>query len=270
MRVRPRVRRNRVRRDPFTTDKRTPIEILSRLAGRTNFITPRQGGGSRYPITDLDIAAAIATARDKLGSSMAMAIACQRPQEWDHVHERGRPRLVAELRTQREMPGVVDGPFVFRARIALYDAFHLLLYPTRRQPVRHASKVWGIGERVYGFLLHRAEAMLDAAANTAASDATKFLFREIIEHAGIDEPALIHITKSGELQVWLASDLKRAINTSDSDVDEAPPDLVDLLLSEPMTLRRMPGILTLRDRSDAALIQPRSKEREPSSETLDI
>jgi hypothetical protein len=255
VRARPRVRRNRMKRDPYTTEKRSPIEILSRLAGRTNFITPRQGGMSRTPITDLDIAAAIASAHDKLGSSMAMAIACQRPQEWDHVHERGLPRFNGELRAQREMPGIIDGAFKFRARIALYDGFRDLVAPAKRTPLRAAARAWHMGERVYAFLHRRATAMLEAAANTAAADATRFLFAEYVERAEIKESVLVRVGDDGDIQI--ITERRARLENQRGATDEAD-DLIDLLLSEESTRRRLPGVLTLNGCADIALVTPRA------------
>jgi len=214
MRAKPRIRRNRVKRDPFTTEKRTPMEILSRLAGRTNFITPKQGGSSSFPVTDLDVAAAIASAKDKLGSTMAMAIACQRPQEWPKVEERGLPRLMSDLRAQRQRPGIVAGPYKFRARIALYESFQELLYPTRREPLSVAAKRVGIRATTYWFLLKRALALLNNAADNAASEATKFLFRQIatdyVAERGLPQGAtvFIEIDDDGEFHVHVPDDAK--------------------------------------------------------------
>lgn len=223
------------------------MEILSRLAGRTTFVTPKGGGRGGVPITDLDVAAAIASAKDKMGSSMAMAIACQRPQEWPRVHDLAHPRLMSLLAAQRQMPGIVDGPHRFRARIALWDGFNELLYPLRRHPLPIAAKSARMRAKAYGFLLHHALCLLDNAANEAAGQATQFLFRRVAEIVGIDPSTSVHIgvTEDGDLQIDVAEteiDERQGATVAPSDPSD---ELIDLLFTEPRSRPRRAGVLTL-------------------------
>lgn len=128
-------RRRRV--DPFTQDKREPMEILARLAGRTNFILPpgqsRQRRGVRTTkssvsrllelarvcgmplpsrvgskhqsvsgpnpriLSDIDIAQALGFARDKLGSNIAYSVACRSEAYRSRVLDGMRRRVLREL-----------------------------------------------------------------------------------------------------------------------------------------------------------------------------
>lgn len=182
--------------DPYNEvdrERPAPIEILSRMAGRTNFLTPRTTASATNatPVTPLDIAHAIATASagckaphrervpNPLGASMAMAMACQWTHEWPKVEHLAMPRLCAELKGQRQMPNVIDGGLRFRARIALTDAFAELVHPTRLSWARRA-KAWRMPTEIYAFVARKAESMLEESANTAAADAVHFLFARAI------------------------------------------------------------------------------------------
>jgi len=174
--------------DPHTKDRREPLEILAMLAGRTNF--PRIRGEAlraQQPITPLDVAHALAQASDTLGSSMGVAIACEREQEWGRVHELSYVPLLGELQQQRAFPDIVQSAKRFRVRIVLYDAFRDLIWPARREPIRVAAKEAGIDKNAYGFLHHHVTSFLHARANTAARDACEYLF-SMIERARRPDP----------------------------------------------------------------------------------
>lgn len=229
----------RRRLDPHNTDKPEPIEILARMAGRTTFRLPRKvaGATAAVPVTPLDIAHAIATAQDKLGSRMAMAMACQRPWEYEKVEQLAHPRLLRRLRAQREHPGVVDGPKLYRARIALFDAFHNLVQPSRRLPLSVAARRAHMQRRVYTWLEHEAGALLEEAANTAAKDAVRFLFAlAAIEHPIIGGVRAVSWS-NGQILVWgTACDAPPA--------DDYALDVADLF-AETLARPRAAGILGL-------------------------
>jgi len=176
--------RTRHRLDPHTDARPEPIEILARMAGRSTFRTPKQPGATTaVPVTPLDIAHAVATAQDKLGSAMAMAMACQRPYEWHKVERTGHARVLAHLQAQRDYPGIVDAPYTHRARIALYDAFHDLIVPEHRRNLGVAAKDARMPRAMYRHLLRETCGYLEHAANTAAADACRYLFANHIESA---------------------------------------------------------------------------------------
>lgn len=163
------------RLDPHTRDRRQPLEILARLAGRSTFVL-RAGAPGGTPITALDVAHALATADDPLGQAVGMAMACQRPLDWPLVHRLGYPRLLRDLQTQRERPGIVAGARRYRARLALYDGFRTLLAPHHDLQLESGAAECRCAPATYAWLVRRAAAMLEHAASSAAADACRFLF----------------------------------------------------------------------------------------------
>lgn len=239
------MRRGARRLDPHSTARPEPIEILARMAGRTSFCTPKTPGASAVPVTPLDIAHAIATVPDKLGAAMAMAMACQRPSEWPRVEELGRPRLLRHLRGQREYAGIVEGPLVYRARIGLFDAFHDLVAPARARSVRAAARAARMRLEQYRWLLNESAAFLEAAANTAAADAVRFLFAlALVEHPLAGRARAVSVSATGELLVWTSA---AADEVAEIDPDGGYVLDVAALCEEMLTARsRRPGLLTLR------------------------
>lgn len=202
------------RRDPYTRDRPEPIEVLAKLAGRSNYLVPTEGRSTAAPaMTSLDVAHAIASAPEKLGAAMGLAIACQRPNEWGRVHELGYPRLLHELTHQRAFPGVVAGPLRFRARIGLRDAFSYLIAPTQAPPVKRLAASAGIDEHAYRFIYRQATGFLQAAANTAAAQACVYLFAPDRDDAGQGRDGSGMMTciigfETGQRQRWRASGAK--------------------------------------------------------------
>lgn len=225
-----------------SSDRPEPIEILARMAGRTNFRTPKTPGAMAVPVTPLDIAHAIATVPDKLGAAMAMAMACQRSAEWPLVEELGLPQLLAHIRRQRVHPGIVDGANVFRARIALWDAFHDLVAPAQTRPLNLAARGARMRRQQYRWLLNEAAAFLEAAANTAAADAVRFLFAlAVLDYPLAGSVRAVSVASTGEILIWTSVAMGRA----DGDGAGVAVDL-EALCEEVLRARgRSPGILSL-------------------------
>jgi len=238
--------------DPHTKDRREPLEILAMLSGRTNFPRMRGPGATRaqQPITPLDVAHAVACGwitritermdedaierlriEAMLSTAVAMSITCQRENEWGTVHKLSYPKLLSELQQQRAFPGVVQGPKRFRVRIVLYDAFHDLIWPAKRQPIRIASKEAGMEKRAYGFLHHHITGFLHTRAHTAALDACIYLFSQITRAPQAEGPTPL-LAISGEQNPEKA--------TPPSDFDS----IIDVLLADVVRSPR-PGILHL-------------------------
>lgn len=234
----------RIRLDPHTTERRQPMEILAKLAGRSNFVirsdTPSSKG---EPITALDVAFALACSTERLGIAVGLAVAYQRAIEWPLVHELGYPRLLADLLEQRERPGIVDGHRVFRARIGLHDAFHQMVTPRRDQTLRDAAKMARCNFATYEFILHRSLALLEHAGNTAASDACRFLFAR--EDGA--EPVAIALDNEGNTLVWHRD--KPLDRTDDTSFSRATNenDLIELLMQDITAAqrKRITGVLVL-------------------------
>lgn len=194
--------RQRERRlDPHRSGRAEPIEVLSRLAGRTNFLTPRMGGSGARALRTEDIAHAIAAARDRfgeptdrLGAAVALAMACQRAHDWPRVQTLGHARLLAHLHDLRRCAELVAPPHQFRARIVMFDAFGDLVRPQRRRNLATAACDARMRRAHYSRLLHECIAWLEAAANTAAADAVRYLFSDTIAYAHErGEPATVEL-----------------------------------------------------------------------------
>lgn len=243
-------RRGRMPRklDPHKNDRPEPIEILARMAGRSNFITPKATAASTatVPVTPLDIAHAIATAADKFGAMMAMAIACQRPQDYEKAEALGLPRVLAQLRAQRALPGIVKGPRKFLGRIAFQDAFEYLLAPTHRPTWAAGARRWKLRREIYRFLVEQACGVLEAAAATAAKDAVDFLFKHELSrfaHRGVRSTVVV---SGGALKVIEGLAIEDFIAECKAAVG-VPPLAYDLaeLMAHLIARPRAPGVLTI-------------------------
>lgn len=175
----PTRKRRRARRlDPHSNSRPEPIEILARMAGRTNFLTPKSTASSTatVPVTPIDIAHAIATAPDKVGGYMALAMACQRPDQFHKLEKAAHLRVLTQLREQKKYPRIVAGARKFIAYYALVDAFEYLIAPQSQPTWAEGAKRRRLRRDVYKFIVQQAIGVLENAANTAAKDAVDFLF----------------------------------------------------------------------------------------------
>lgn len=230
--------------DPHTSEKPQPIEILARMAGRSTFRTPRQPGATiAVPVTPLDIAHAIATAEDKLGSAMAMAMACQRENEWGKVELLGHKRVLAHLRAQRQFAGSVDDPHTYRARIALYDAFGDLVTPDHRRNQTAAARRARMRKELYRFLLRETIAYLEHAANTAAADAVRYLFAlAVMEHRLTERVRAVSVATDGGILLWTSA----CAAEIETEADTLCAFDINLLCQDVLQRARRPGVLELK------------------------
>lgn len=243
-----------------TNDRPEPIEILARMAGRTNFLTPKKTSASNaVPVTALDIAHAISYAGkdvvdargrtiqrgEQLGATMALAMACQRPMDWPKVQELARDRLINLLKRQNTHRDIVDGANAYRARIVLYDAFGDLIAPALRRNLREAARSARMRREPYRHLLKHARALLEGAANTAAARAVRYLFAlAVVEHPLVGAVRAVSVGVSGEIVLWPrpAREVNAHMPSADAiDVGELCREIVAAQGRE-----RLPGVLSLR------------------------
>lgn len=240
---------------PWSNARREPTEILAMLAGRTNYLTPNEGrstDGSK--LTPLDVAHAIAGAKDKFGAAVALAVACQRNSEWPKVHALGYTPIVRELRRQRKFPGVIAGPLKHRARIVLWDAFHDLIKPKQRLSIKKAAKAARIAEEPYRFLHKHITGYLQDHANTAAGEACYFLFAPI-EYANGNH-ALVLTDDDGKVQVLHAINALELMIAIDERTAGEDREKIAVLLSEISQAcgkSRTVGVLRLRGVAHSAV-----------------
>lgn len=167
----------------YEAERKEAIEWIAMLSTRSNFLSPGVGKSTaQFPVTPADVAHAIASSNDKLGTAVAVSMACQRPAEWPVVHELGYPLLCSQLTQQLAMPGVIAGARRFRARIVLYDAFASIATGYRRAMDKCAAEA-GIQANAYRFIHKTATSLLQSAANAAAADAVRFLFSNLASSA---------------------------------------------------------------------------------------
>lgn len=166
----------RRRLEPYTDGRPEPLEILSRLAGNTTFRMPV--GGGIPSITTEDIAHALGKVKGDCSKLIAFAIATGNKRAWPEVHRMAYPRLIAELQGDRRTRSLVRGPDKFRARLALYDAFHDLVECTEPNCKRGALHT-GMTQRDYKTLYHAVAGFLKTNAVGAAHSACVRLFGKI-------------------------------------------------------------------------------------------
>ena len=241
--MRPTRRRRGPKLDPYTQERRGALEILAMLAGRTSYTIPTQGRSTKEPgVTAIDVAHAIGASPEKLGASVGLAVACQRESEWPTVHELAYEPLLWDMRHQKMFPRVVAGALKYRLRVVLYDAFHDLIRPQRQPPYRVAAVERMMAENAYRFLHQQISRYLDARAETAASDACRFLFAP----AATAEPSIVLADGEGNVTVIAeesAKDLIYAKPLHGLD-DEARMWLIREIL-KPESRTRTLGTLTL-------------------------
>jgi hypothetical protein len=190
-----RPQRRRETRDPWTNERREPLELLAMLAGGTAFKIPVEGRSTaQVRMTAADVAHAIAVSPNKLGAAMAMAMVTESPKLWPEVRTLGYGRIVDELERQRIRPGVIAGDHRHRARIGMRAAFDDLVNPKGRVPLAVLASQHGIDENAFAFIHKHCTAFLQSEAASAAADGWAYIFtaRGFSSHA----PMAPHIPRA--------------------------------------------------------------------------
>jgi hypothetical protein len=163
---------------PWGTDDRDPLELIARLAGGTTFTEPSVGRGTSHAyVTSETIAGALGYVKDPLAQRLAMAMACQTTQEWRHVQQLARPRVLAHLRGSYKTRHLVRGYKRFRAQLVLFDAFHDLALK-RAVSWRDAAANANMREEDYRLLYQHTAAYLESLARTGAARTAWNMFGE--------------------------------------------------------------------------------------------
>lgn len=169
--------RRPMRISPHKDGPRTPLEILSRLAGGTTFRTPdtgrsTAGGGSG---TD-DLAHALGFVRDPLDQRLALALACCTDAEWVEVQRLAYPELRRQLLASHNTRAAVTGTKRYRIRLVLHDVFHdLALARTVRDPRQSAGRI-NMPVRDYRSLYKSIAGFVETRAQAGAQKACVALF----------------------------------------------------------------------------------------------
>jgi hypothetical protein len=107
---------------PHANTPRTPLERLSRLAGRTSFVTPGTRGGRPAVGTTEDLAQAIGWVRDPLAQTLAMAVASGSLAERERIEGLAHPLVLSMLEARAWTHRMVAGARRHRARLVLRAA----------------------------------------------------------------------------------------------------------------------------------------------------
>jgi hypothetical protein len=161
-------------RTPWADSPRTPLEKLAALAGGTAFKVPVEGRSTAGGLSVADVALALGTANDRLGEAMALAMACDRPQQWRTIEHYGVQELGQHLRQSPVLKRMVTGVRAYRIRHVLNAAFLDLIGqpPKAWRDAAHQLKM----RRIDYMLLHTAASgWLDTRARAAAAAAVRYL-----------------------------------------------------------------------------------------------
>jgi hypothetical protein len=165
------------RKDTKGEEPRTPLEILSRMAGGSTFREPSVGRSTRgYATTTLDIAAALGYVRDPLEQRLALALACQTDAEWPAVRQLATPPMMRQLLGSHATKSLVRGKLRYRASVVLHEAFHDLALVRHPQPVPEAAKQLDVSPRDYRALYRVVAGFIETTAQSGARSAVEALF----------------------------------------------------------------------------------------------
>jgi hypothetical protein len=156
---------------------RTPLEVLSRLAGGTTFRTPNVGRSTDGGGTGLaDVAHALGFVRDPLDQRLALAMASRTDAEWPQVQALAYPQLLQMLLASHNTRALVAGAKRFRVRLVLHDVFHdLVLARPMRVPKLSAERIL-MTERDYRALYKVIAGFVETRAQAGAHAACRALF----------------------------------------------------------------------------------------------
>jgi len=167
--------RKREDAEAFASPPREPLERFASLAGRTAYRMPAAGRATGDRIDDCDLAHAMAAGDDELGKALAMAVILQRLDFWPAISRLCMDRLRVQALACRTLAQHLDGGKVFRLRLVAVDAFRDLIFPAHRPSRRSAAQRLRMDERAYRTLHRFVSGAFEAAANTAAADALRYL-----------------------------------------------------------------------------------------------
>jgi hypothetical protein len=160
-------------------ERRTPLEILSRLAGSTTFKEPTVGRSTRgHSITNEDIAAALGYVKDPLQQRLALALACQTDAEWPAIRRLASAKLVRQLLGSHATRSLVAGKLRYRASVVLHEAFHDLALLRDPRPTPEGAQRLDMPPRDYRKLYRVVAGFIETLAQEGARTAVDALYNE--------------------------------------------------------------------------------------------
>lgn len=164
-------------KSPYKGDRRTPLEVLSRLAGGTTYRTPDGVGSTRSRGIGIDdLAHALGFVRDPLAQRLALAFACGSDAEWPAIHDLAAPPLLRTLQGSHNTRRLVAGSAKYRARLVLHDAFHDIALCRPPRHARDGGARLKMTPRDYRTLYKATAGFLETVAEAGAYWACQALF----------------------------------------------------------------------------------------------
>lgn len=158
---------------------RTPLELLSRLAGGTTFKDFSAARSTRTAsITTGDIAAALGYVKDPLQQRLALALACQTDAEWLAIQKLAHPELMKQLHGSHATRSLVAGKLKYRARVVLHSAFHDLALVRPPCNDTNAAKQLDMPVRDYRKLYRVVAGFIETNAQEGARTAVDALYND--------------------------------------------------------------------------------------------
>lgn len=185
------------RRDPFTAEKRTALEIFSVMYGRSNFLTPTEGKGTGEQSNQAhDACAALAMGKnsdgrhDEWGCKVVAAYSLRTLAQYSDIGSIGWRLTVAAVLAQSNKTGIKDSVALrTRAAVVFRDAVMTFIWPECRRSIKDQAKSVEMAEGFYRTLFNTGLGILEHRANSAAADGAAALFGSAQARTG--RPALV-------------------------------------------------------------------------------
>jgi hypothetical protein len=165
--------------DPYTRDRRDPLEIMARLLVGSSYRVPVAGRGTRSVLGTSDVAGAVGYMRDGLEKQAALAVATRAdPRQIAALSRAAYRQVVRAVKSMR--PRALDltkGDDRWRLRLVVFDAAHDLVHPEAKRPWAVLAKEAKMRRSTYTEVHKAASSILQGALNAGRSDFADKLFR---------------------------------------------------------------------------------------------
>lgn len=170
--------RRRDKRDPYTTDPRDPLELISRLLVGSSYRVPVEGTGTKSGLQAVDVAGAVGYMEDPLAGRVSVAVATRaEAPEIARVSAAAYRRVARTIRMLKTRPLTLAEPADrWRLRMVIYDVATELVWPERRRPLKDLAKATKMRLGTYCLVHKVAMAELQSALNEGRRDFARRLW----------------------------------------------------------------------------------------------